>query len=39
MTLKLADWRVWLWQLDAERCLRVGVSVPHPNAAAWEAVS
>ena len=39
MTLELADGRGALWQLDAERCLRVGVSVPQPNAAAWEAES
>lgn len=38
MTITIADGRGALWRLDAERCLHVGVSVPQPNAAAWEAV-
>jgi len=39
MTITIADGRGALWQWDTGRRLRVGVSVPQPNAAAWEAES
>lgn len=38
MTITIADGRGALWQWDIGRRLRVGVSVPQPNAAAQEAV-